>query len=120
MINGNSRNREMRDPEFFADFKRNILHYSAVFILQLIEPRIHAVVEDVALQQLDDFGRRVDVNGLREFAKQIVDINRQAGNVVHVRVRDNNIAHGLPLRFGKSDADAAGVNGDAVIDDKAS
>ena len=41
--------------------------------------------------------------------------DRQAGNVVHVRMRDDDIANRLALRVGQSDGDAACINGHAVV-----
>jgi hypothetical protein len=36
--------------------------------------------------------------------------------MIHVRMRDDHVAHLAALRFRQSDPDAAGVNRDAFID----
>ena len=48
----------------------------------------------------------------------IVDEDGQRRHVVHVRVRDDDIADGFVLRIGEAEGDASGIDGDAVVDDK--
>ena len=109
----------MRDRERFADFERHVPHDVAMFIPELIKFWIDRIVEDVELKQLNDFSRCVDPNGLLQFRKQVVDKDRQAGNVVHVRVRDNHITHSSALSLGRGDADTAGINRHSIINEKA-
>ncbi|MDX6386112.1 MAG: hypothetical protein QOK48_3685, partial [Blastocatellia bacterium] len=71
---------------------------------------IDVVVEDVALEQVDYFGRRVNADWLFQFAEQIVNKDRQAGDVIHVRMRYDNIADLPPLSLIRRDANAAGVD----------
>ena len=59
-------------------------------------------------------------DGLFQFAKQIVDKDRQAGNVIHVGMRHDYVAHRAALCFVQRNAEAAGVNRDAVVNQEAS
>jgi hypothetical protein len=62
----------------------------------------------------------VDAHRLAQLSKQIIDEYRQARDVIHMRVRDDHIADSLLLRFSQGDANAAGIDRDAIIDHKAS
>ena len=57
---------------------------------------------------------------LAKLAEEIVHEYREARNVVHVRVSDDDVPNRPLLRFAESDSDATGINGHAVVDDKAS
>jgi len=58
--------------------------------------------------------------GLFQFAKQIVDKDWQACDVIHVRMRHDHIADRTALIFTEGDTDAPGIDADAVVDQKAS
>ena len=58
--------------------------------------------------------------GLFQFAKQIVDKDWQAGDVIHVRMRDDHVTDRAALIFTEGDTDAPGIDGDPVINQKAS
>jgi hypothetical protein len=58
-------------------------------------------------------------NRLLQFGKQVINEDRQAGNVVHVWVRDNHITHGSALRVRRGDADTTGINSHSIVDQKA-
>jgi hypothetical protein len=38
--------------------------------------------------------------------------------VIHVRVRDDDVADGFVLRVGEAEGDASGIHGDAVVNEK--
>ena len=61
----------------------------------------------------------MNANRLFQFAKKIVDKDWQAGNVIHVRVRNDDVADLAALGIVKRNADAAGINSDALIDKEA-
>ena len=61
----------------------------------------------------------MNTNGLAKFAKQVINKYRQAGDVIHVRMGDDYIADRTPLGFTQGDADAAGIDGHAIVDHKA-
>jgi hypothetical protein len=50
-----------------------------------------------------------------EHREKIVYEDRQAGNVVYVRMCDNDVAYVAALRIIDAHSDTARVNGDAVI-----
>jgi hypothetical protein len=58
--------------------------------------------------------------GLFQFAKQIVDKDWQARDVIHMRMRHDHVADRAALIFAESETYAPGINADAVIDQKAS
>ena len=58
-------------------------------------------------------------NGLLQFGKQVVNEDRQAGNVVHVWVRDNHIPHSSALSVSRRDADTAGIDRHTIVYEKA-
>ena len=62
----------------------------------------------------------MNTNRLRQFSKQIVDKDWQAGDVIHVRMCDDHVANGVALLFAEGNADTSGIDGDAVINQKAS
>ena len=61
----------------------------------------------------------MDANRLTQLPEYIIDEYWQAGDVIHVRMRDDDIADATLLRFVKRNADAAGIDRDAIIDHKA-
>jgi hypothetical protein len=91
-----------------------------VLVLQFVEFRIDRVVENVSLQKIDDFGRGVNANWLFQFGKQIVNIDWQTGDVIHVRMGYDHVSHGASLRFAQGDSDAAGIDRYPVVNHKAS
>src|SRR5712691_10028859 len=109
----------MGHAEFLAYRKWYVLHHVTALITQLIEARIYIVVEDVSLQQIDYLLSRMNSDRLFNFREQIVHENWQTRNVIHVRVGNDHIADGAALSFGQGNADAAGIHGDAIVDQKA-
>ena len=61
----------------------------------------------------------MNTNGLAKFAKQVINKYRQAGDVVHVRMSDDNVTNRPPLGFVQGDANAARIDGYAIVDHKA-
>ena len=109
----------MSDIELLSGFERHVFHYIAVGILQQVELWIDSVVEDISFQQFDYFGRRVDADRLMKVTEQVIDKDRQAGDVIHVRMGDNHIADATLLRVAKRNSNTAGVDTDPVINHKA-
>jgi hypothetical protein len=58
------------------------------------------------------------MNAHRGFQRRIEIVNedRQTGDVVHVRMRDDYVTYCVPLIRGESDGQATGVNCHAVVD----
>src|SRR3954464_13647206 len=110
----------MSDVEFLSGFERHVFHYIAVGILQQMELWIDSVVEDISFQQFDYFRRCVNADRLMKITEQVINEDRQAGDVIHVGMRDNHVANALLLYIAQRNSDRAGVNCDAVVDDKAS
>lgn len=61
----------------------------------------------------------MNANRFAKLAEQVVNKYRETGNVIHVRMGDNHIAHAALLRVAERNPNAAGVDGDAVINHKA-
>ena len=61
----------------------------------------------------------MNTNGLAKFAKKIINEYRQAGDVIHMRMGNNHIADGALLGITKRNANAAGIDSYAIVDDKA-
>ena len=51
--------------------------------------------------------------------QKIVDKNRQTGDVIHMRVGHDDVAHFLALFSSQRQRDAAGVNGNTLVYEKA-
>ena len=60
----------------------------------------------------------MDAHGFGEKREMIVDEDGQRRHVIHVRVRDDDIADGFVLRVGEAEGDASGIHGDAVVNQK--
>jgi hypothetical protein len=58
----------------------------------------------------------VDPHRLLQTRIKIVDENREACDMVHVRVRNDDVFDFRPLIVGQSNGDTAGVNRHAVVD----
>ena len=56
---------------------------------------------------------------LLQFTEQIIDKDRQAGDMVHVSVGNDYITHAVSLLLVERYPDATGVDGDALVDQKA-
>ena len=78
--------------------------------------RIDVVVENITLQQIDYFLGSMNANRLSQLAEKIVNKDWQACDMVHVRMSDNDVPHGLPLCFRQRKADAARVDRHAIVD----
>jgi hypothetical protein len=58
----------------------------------------------------------MNANRLFQLTEKVVNKDRQARNMIHVRVRDDNVADLTPLGFVQRNADAPGINRYAIID----
>ena len=65
---------------------------------------------------MDNLLRRVNSHRLLQTRIKIVDEDWQTGDVVHVRVRNDDVFDFGPLLVGQSNRDTAGVNRHAVVD----
>lgn len=90
-----------------------------MLVLELGESWIDVIVENIALQEVDDFLRSVNPDWLGQFTKKIINENWQARDVIHVGVRDDNVANGLTLSLSQGEADTAGIDSHAIVDEKA-
>ena len=54
-----------------------------------------------------------------KLAKEVIHKNWQAGDVIHMRMGDDNVAHAPPLGFSKRDSDAAAIDRYTIVDQKA-
>ena len=61
----------------------------------------------------------MDANWLAQLTEQIINKYRQTRNMIHVRVSDDDVAHAALLRIAKGNTNAAGIDGDAIVDDEA-
>jgi hypothetical protein len=61
----------------------------------------------------------VDAHRLVQRGIEIVDEDREAGDVVHVRVRNDDVPDFGPLFVCKSNRDASGIDRNTVVDQKA-
>jgi hypothetical protein len=109
----------MSDGNRLAGFERKILHHCAMLIPQLGKSGIDAVIEDIALQQTDDLLSGMNPNRFSQFAEKIIDKNREARDVIHVRVRHDNVAYGLALSLGQRESYAARIHRHPIVNQKA-
>jgi hypothetical protein len=61
----------------------------------------------------------VNADRLFQFAEKIVNKDGQTGNMIHMRVRDDYVADLTALGFVKRNADTAGINRDAIVNEEA-
>ena len=61
----------------------------------------------------------MDANWLAQLTEQIINKYRQTRDMIHVRVSDDDVAHAALLRIAKRNTNAAGIDGDAIVDDEA-
>src|SRR5687768_9953300 len=108
----------MGDAKLLPIGNRNVFHDRPMSVFQFRETRINVPVEDVSLKQLNHFGSRMDAYRACKCFKKIVDENWQTGNVVHVRVSDNYVAHFCSLLGGQCQSYTAGVNSNTLVDEK--
>jgi hypothetical protein len=59
----------------------------------------------------------MNADGAVQKAEENVDVDGQARDMIYVRVRDDDIAHGVALGIGQSNSDASGIDGHAVVDE---
>ena len=109
----------MRDRCLLTHRQRHVFHDWAMLVSQFRKSRIDIVVENIALKEFDYFVGGVNANRLSQLAKKIINEDRQARDVVHVRMRDDNVANGLSLTLGQRETDAARIDTDAVVDQEA-
>ena len=76
----------MLDGKIFLDLERAVFQNYSVFVLKFRKSRVNRPVKNVALQYFDHFRRGVYLNRTFDGRKQIVDIKRQAGNMIEMRV----------------------------------
>jgi hypothetical protein len=91
-----------------------------MLICQLGEPWVDIPVENIALKGIDHDLSCMDSNRLFQAGKQIVDKDREAGDMVHVKMSDDDVPHVLTLCVAQSDRNAAGIYGHAIVDQIAS
>jgi len=58
------------------------------------------------------------VDWLIQLGKQVINKNWQARDMVHVWMRDYDIAHSAALRVAECNGDAAGIHGYSIIDEE--
>src|ERR1700753_563110 len=110
---------KMRDAELLAHAEGDELHDGRLAVVEVLERRIDGAVENVASDQRADLLGRVYAYRLFEECEKVVNENRERGEVVDVRVRDDNVAHRLALGVVPADGDAGRVNRHAPVDDEA-
>jgi hypothetical protein len=106
---------KVRDRELNARLEWNILHDRPAIILQLGKARIDCPVENIALKNLNNLFGCMYSNRAFKKTKQVVYENGQARYVIHVRMRDDDVAHGAVLLIRERHGDASGVNGYHVV-----
>ena len=119
MIDVNWRHAQVSDRNLLACGEGNVFHHGTVLVPKFSKTRIDVVVENITLQQIDYFLGSMNANRLSQLAEEIVNKDWQACDMVHVRMSDNDVAHGLPLCFRQRKADAAGVDRHAIVDKEA-
>src|SRR6185503_12764406 len=110
----------MGDWEWFSNGNGNVFHHWTIIVFQIRKPWIHVPVKDVALEESDHFLSRVYLYRFLQTRIQIVDEDRQTCDVVHVRMRDDDVFDFGALLVGQRNGDATGVDGDAVVYQKTS
>src|SRR5213076_2471376 len=108
-------NFQVRDLELNADFERHVFHHRAAVVPQFREARIDSPVEDIALKQVNDILGSMYANGAVKETEKVVNENWQAGDVIHMRMRNDDIAHMVALPIGERDGEAASINRHAVV-----
>jgi hypothetical protein len=91
-----------------------------MLIRQLGEPWVYIPVENIALKGIDYNLSCMDSNRLFQAGKQIVNKDREAGDMIHVKMSNDDVSHGLTLCVTQSDRNAAGVDGHAIVNQIAS
>ena len=84
-------------------------------VLEVLERRVDRPVEDITFEQTADHLRGVDADGLFEEGKEVIHEDGERRDVIHVRVRDDDITHRRALIFREADGDAPGVYADAAV-----
>src|SRR6185369_1310633 len=108
----------MGHSERCANGNRNVLHHWTIVVLQVRKARVNVPVEHVAFKQLYHLRSRVDAHRLLQTRIKIVDEDWKTRDVVHVRMRHDDVSDGIALLAVQSNRDTAGVNRHAVVDDK--
>ncbi len=109
---------EMSDAKLFAHSKRHVFHDVTVVVRQLRKARINSPVEDVALKQFDYFFRCVDAHRLFDHCKDVVNEDRERGDMVYVRMCDDNVAYVGALLVCDGEREASCIKRDAIINQK--
>ena len=118
VIDRNGENAEMRDPKLYARVEGDIFHDVALLVTEFGKTRVDRPIKDIALKQVNDLLRGMNANWFFEHAEKVVDEDRQTRNMIHVRVRDNDVTYDAALRIREGDGDTSGVNGHTVIDEE--
>src|SRR2546422_9404941 len=105
MVYGGGGYAQVGHLEFLAHRNRNVLHPRPMLVRQFRKARIDIPVEDVPLEQVDYYLCRMNANRFLQTCEEVVNKDRQTGNVVHVRMRDNDIANQLTLFVRQRDGD---------------
>ena len=78
----------------------------------------HPAIEDVAVKEFEDVGRRQQLDAVGPRFIDVLEENRQAGDVVEVFVGDEHVAdRPLAIEIGE-EADRAGIDRHGVVDDE--
>ncbi len=110
---------QMFDGELLSGAKWNVLHHASPVVTQFGEARVYRPVEDVTFKQRDDVRGGVDANRFLEGGEHIVNEDRKGGDVINVRVRNDNVADGPALGAIDGERHAARVDSDTIVDDVA-
>src|ERR1051325_10347352 len=110
MIHWNRNHVQMGHSKRFAKRNGDVFHHWTIVVLQIRKARVNVPVENVAFEEPDDFLSRVDTHRLLQTRVKIVYKDRETRDVVHVRMRYDDVSDfGVLLRV-QSDSDTAGVN----------
>ena len=61
----------------------------------------------------------MNTNRFVKLAEEVINKDRETGDVIHVRMGNDHIAHAALLGVAERNPNTAGVDGDAVINHKA-
>src|SRR5215212_7178485 len=95
---------------------RHVPHYWSIVISQFRKARIDVPVKNIPFEQFDHLRRGVNAHWLFQSRIKIVDEYRETGDMVHVRMGDDDVSDFGSLLVAESNCDAAGINCHAVVD----
>src|SRR5687767_1498822 len=91
---------------------------AAIAQLNLLKVRPHIVIKDVFSQRGDYIGAAVNDDGIAQHIERFGDVYRQRSGVVGVRVGHDDVTDASNFTRAKSEADAAAVNRDAIVNNE--